>query len=457
MRETISKAVDKQRHYFNNHNTLSYNFRIEQLKRFKTMIKTYEQRIIEALEADLDKHEFEAYATEISIVYDEINHTIKHLKGWMRPKKVRTNLVNFGASSRIIKQPKGVSLIMSPWNYPFMLTMDPVVGSMAAGNCTVIKPSSYSKHTSMVIEEMVSEYFNPEYMTVFQGNREINQMLLDQRFDHIFFTGSVAVGKIVMEAAAKHLTPVTLELGGKNPCIVDQDVDITKTARRIVWGKANNAGQTCVAPDYILVDETIKDDLVKALIQAKKDFFGDNMLESDSFGKIIRQRSYDHLLSMLEGQTILDGGQSDSARHKLELTLLDNPPLDSKVMTDEIFGPILPIIPVKTMEEAEDIIARYEKPLSMYIFSRNKTLVKKVTETMAYGGGCVNDVVMHVANAHLPFGGFGHSGMGGYHSHHSFDTFSHQKSVMKQQFLFDLPVRYAPYGDKIKLVRKIIK
>ncbi len=455
--EKIKEVVEKQRNYFATGNTLDYTFRKDKLIKLKAVIKKYEEQIFEALKKDLGKHEFESYATEISVVYSEINHALKHLKKWMKTKKVPTPIASFGGVSKIYKQHLGVVLIMSPWNYPFQLSIAPLVAAAAAGNCVVIKPSSYSPNTSSLIEKMISETFEEKYICVFQGNREINQMLLDEKFDHIFFTGSVKVGKIVMESAAQKLTPVTLELGGKSPCIVNKDADLKKAAARIIWGKTVNCGQTCIAPDYVLVHEDVKEKLVAEMIKAKKKYFGEDMLASADYGKIIRPQAFDGLLALMDNQKKLDGGKYNAITQKIELTLLDNPSLDSPIMQREIFGPILPIISVESIDDAFDIIFKYARPLALYLFTKDKSLQQFAVERVHFGGGCINDTVMHIANGNMPFGGVGDSGMGKYHGEEGFATFTHTKSVLKQNFLFDVPLRYAPYKKKLNLVRKILK
>jgi aldehyde dehydrogenase (NAD+) len=453
----IEDTVKSQYAFFESKRTLPYRFRVENLKKLKTVVQSYEQQITEALKKDLGKHAFEAYATEISIIYTEINHAIHHLKSWMKPKRVGTPIASFGGVSKIYKQPIGVSLIMSPWNYPFQLALAPVVAAIAAGNCVTLKPSSYSPNVSAVIEDMISKTFDHDYISVFQGNREINAILLDQKFDHIFFTGSIKVGKIVMKKAAESLTPVTLEMGGKSPCIIDKNVDIKKTAKRIVWGKTINSGQTCIAPDYVLVHKDVKDQLVSEMIKAKKVLFGEDMINNDDFGKIIRPQAFDSLIDLIKDQTVLSGGDYDKQRQKIALTFLDEPALDSPVMQREIFGPILPIISVEDMGEAEAIIRQYEKPLALYLFTKDKKVEQHFIQSVHFGGGCVNDTVMHIANGNMPFGGIGQSGMGSYHASQGFATFTHTKSILKQNFLFDLPIRYAPYKSKLKLIKLLIK
>jgi aldehyde dehydrogenase (NAD+) len=455
--EKIKAINEKQHTYFLTGDTFSAKYRIQNLKKLKFVIQQNEKAIFDALGKDLGKHNFEAYTTEISIVYTEINHAVKNLKKWMRTKRIGTPIVSFGAVSKIYKQPLGVVLVMSPWNYPFQLTLAPVVAAIAAGNCVTIKPSSYSPNTTALIQKMIEKNFDEEYLCVFQGNREINQILLEQKFDHIFFTGSVNVGKIVMEAASKQLTPVTLELGGKSPCVVNYDADLEKTAARIVWGKSVNAGQTCIAPDYVLVHKDVKDKLIEEMKKAKLAQFGDDMISSTDFAKIIRQQAYDTLVGLLEGQTVIEGGKCNKEKLKIELTFLDNPELSSPVMQQEIFGPILPIISVENMEEAFEIIRSYPHPLAMYLFTKDKKVEDFMTKNIHFGGGCINDTLMHLSNGKLPFGGVGNSGMGNYHGEYGFNTFSHTKSVLNQNFLFDIKLRYAPYADKLKIAKKLLK
>lgn len=456
--EEMNNTVAAQREFFQSGATLPYAFRVKQLKTLYGAIKENEDRILAALEQDLGKCPFESYATELSLVYTEIKHTLKHLKGWMKDQRVPTPVTSFGGRSYIHRQPLGVVLVMSPWNYPFQLTVAPLVAAMAAGNCVVLKPSRYARQTSALLARLIAAYFPPEYIALFEGGKEVNTALLENRFDHIFFTGSVRVGKIVMAAAAKHLTPVTLELGGKSPCLVDQTADIEKTAQRIIWGKAINAGQTCVAPDYVLVHRAVKQDLIAAMQAAVRRFFGEKPLLSPEFGRIIRPEAFDRLQGMLtaEKDKIIFGGAADRAQLKIELTLVDQPALDSPLMTEEIFGPILPLISYERLEEAVAIIRAREKPLALYVFTKDKNLEAWVVNNLLYGGGCINDTIMHVANHHLPFGGVGASGLGAYHGEKGFATFSHAKSILKQPFTFELPLRYPPYKDRLNLLRKIL-
>jgi len=404
----MDKTVAAQRKFFQSGATLPYAFRVKQLKTLYGAIKQNEARIIAALQYDLGKCPFESYATELSMVYMEIKHTLKHLKDWMKDQRVPTPVTSFGGQSYIHRQPLGVVLIMAPWNYPFQLSIAPLVAAMAAGNCVVLKPSRYARQTSALLANLIAEHFPREYIALFEGGKEVNTALLENRFDHIFFTGSVRVGKIVLAAAAKHLTPVTLELGGKSPCLVDQTVgstaDLEKTAQRIIWGKALNAGQTCVAPDYVLVHRAVRKDLIGAMQEAIRKFFGKSPLLSPDFGKIIHAEAFDRLQGMIaaEKDRIITGGTSDRTQLKIELTLVDQPALDSPLMTEEIFGPIPPIIPYERLTEAVEIIRNREKPLALYIFTKDKNLEAWVVNNLLYGGGCINDTIMHVANHHLP-------------------------------------------------------
>ncbi|NLW55200.1 MAG: aldehyde dehydrogenase [Firmicutes bacterium] len=459
----MDKTVAAQRKFFQSGATLPYAFRVKQLKTLYGAIKQNEARIIAALQYDLGKCPFESYATELSMVYMEIKHTLKHLKDWMKDQRVPTPVTSFGGQSYIHRQPLGVVLIMAPWNYPFQLSIAPLVAAMAAGNCVVLKPSRYARQTSALLARLIAAHFPPEYIALFEGGKEVNTALLENRFDHIFFTGSVRVGKIVLAAAAKHLTPVTLELGGKSPCLVDQTVgstaDLEKTAQRIIWGKALNAGQTCVAPDYVLVHRAVRQDLIGAMQEAIRKFFGKSPLLSPDFGKIIHAEAFDRLQGMItaEKDRIITGGTSDRTQLKIELTLVDQPALDSPLMTEEIFGPILPIIPYERLTEAVEIIRSREKPLALYIFTKDKNLEAWVVNNLLYGGGCINDTIMHVANHHLPFGGVGASGLGSYHGEKGIATFSHAKSILKQTYAFEVPLRYPPYKERLNLLKKIIR
>ena len=455
----IGMVLEKQRNYFNSGATRDLDFRIDKLSTLKRSIVKNEKQILEALWVDLHKSEFEAYATEIGIILDEINFAIKHLKSWSKTKKVRTPLTNFLSSSYIYSEPYGVSLIISPWNYPFQLLISPLIGSIAAGNCAMLKPSENSPSTTEVIIKVIEECFTEEFVCVVEpfGGKESSEALLKEEFDYIFFTGSVPVGKIVMEAASKHLTPVTLELGGKSPCIVDKDADVKLAAKRIAWGKFLNAGQTCVAPDYILVHQSVKVDLLTGIIGYIKEFFGENPANSNDFPRIINERQFDRLLGLLDRGNIVTGGEYSKIEKYIAPTIIDNVSWNDPIMLDEIFGPVLPILEFENLEEVIKMVNSRPKPLALYYFSTNKKNQERIIEMISYGGGCINDTIMHVASPYLPFGGVGSSGMTAYHGKGSYDVFSHKKSVIKKSNLIDVKIRYAPYNDKIKLLKKLMK
>ncbi len=451
----IINALEQQKQFFNVGNTRRIKVRLEYLDKLEQSIKEHEVDILDALQRDLNKAPFEAYATEIGIVLEEIRFVRKHLREWARPKAVRTPITNFPATSRIFSEPYGVVLIMSPWNYPFQLAIAPLVGAIAAGNCAIVKPSNYSWNTSLVIERILSEVFPKEYVAVIQGGREANQTLLEQKFDYIFFTGSVTVGKTVMKAASEHLTPVTLELGGKSPCIVDETANLELAAKRIVWGKFINSGQTCVAPDYLLVHHSVKASLLEKMKKYIHQFYGEKACFNQSFPKIINEKHFDRLLGLMEGEKIVIGGTSSRERLQISPTILDHITWSSPVMSDEIFGPILPVLEFQNLNEVITKINSRPKPLALYLFTTKKENERKVVRHISYGGGCINDTVMHLATSHMPFGGVGDSGMGRYHGKDSFDTFSHKKSVLKKANWLDVPLRYPPYKDHLKLLKKL--
>ncbi len=453
----MEEIIKKQREFFQSGKTKSYSFRIEMLKKLKTALERNESQIFEALKLDLGKSSFESYATELGMVYEELNFIMRHLKSWMKPKRVKTPIINFSSTSTVYSEPLGVCLVMSPWNYPLQLTLVPLIGAIAAGNCVVIKPSRYSQHTSLLIEKMLNDTFSIEYVSVFQGGSDVNQRLLNIRFDYIFFTGSPYVGRIVMEAASKYLTPVTLELGGKSPCIVDETANIKVSARRIIWGKCLNSGQTCVAPDYLLVHSNVKDELLQEMKHCIHDFFGDNPIDHSDYGKIINLKHYNRLKGLLDNQTIVQGGNFNDDLMKIEPTIISDVSFDSQVMKEEIFGPILPMIPFDSMNEVVDIIKKFEKPLALYLFTEDKKVEDYILSNVSYGGGCINDTVMHLTNLHMGFGGVGQSGMGRYHGKLSFEAFSHQKSILKKSVKIDIPLRYPPYKDNLKKIKKIMK
>lgn len=454
----ISNIVDTQRKYFNTGKTIELSYRKAALEKLKDAILQSEPKIFAALETDLEKKPSESYMSEVGLVLEEINFALKRLKKWMRPKRVSTDFANFPSKTYTVPSPYGVVLIMSPWNYPFQLTLIPLIGAIAAGNCAVVKPSNYSPATSDIIGNIVHECFPPEYVEVVKGGREQNQDLLLQQFDYIFFTGGKAVGHTVMQAAEKYLTPITLELGGKSPCIVDDTAHIDLAAKRIAFGKFMNAGQTCVAPDYILVSANMKEALVTALKKWIAVFFTKVPLSCDELPKIINEKHFNRLTGLLQGEAIITGGKTDPLSNKIEPTILDNPAPDSPVMQEEIFGPILPVIPFDDISEAMRFISDRPHPLALYLFSTDKHIQKSITQNLSFGGGCINDTIVHLATSRLPFGGVGESGMGRYHGKYSFDTFSHIKGIVKKSNQLDLNVRYHPYSEKkLKTLKKIIK
>lgn len=455
----IQMALIKQKDYFNTGATRNLDFRIEKLCILKNSIKKNEKQILVALWVDLHKSEFEAYATEIGIILEEINFAIKHLKSWSKTKKVRTPLTNFLSSSYIYSEPYGVSLIISPWNYPFQLLMAPLIGSIAAGNCAILKPSENAPSTTGIIIKIIEESFSEEFVSVVEpyGGKESAEALLKEEFDYIFFTGSVPVGKIVMAAASKHLTPVTLELGGKSPCIVDKCADVALAAKRIAWGKFLNAGQTCVAPDYVLVHKSVKAELLTGITKYIKEFFGKDPVKSNDFPRIINDRQFDRLVGLLGRGNIVTGGEYRKSEKYIAPTIIDNITWNDPIMLDEIFGPILPIIEFEDLEQVIIMVNSRHKPLALYFFSNNKKHQERIIDMISYGGGCINDTIMHVASPYLPFGGVGASGMSAYHGKGSYDVFSHKKSVTKKSNLIDVKIRYAPYNDKIKLLKKLMK
>ncbi len=450
--KSIIEIVEKQREYFNSHQTLDVDFRKKQLALLLSQIKKYENEIITALKLDLNKSEFESYATEIGIIYEELNFMIKNIKGLSKRKKQKNPLMHFPSKSYTYYDPYGCVLIMSPWNYPFQLSIAPLIGAIAAGNCTIVKPAEYSPNTSAVIDKILS-IFPDEYVAVVQGAIKENTELLDQKFDYIFFTGSPTVGKIVMEKASKNLTSVTLELGGKSPCIVDKTANISLSAKRIVWGKLLNAGQTCVAPDYLLVEESIKDELVAEINKYIKLFYGETPEKNAEYPKIINQRHFERLCNLIPKDLL----RVNEETLQIAPTVLTNLSWDSEIMQEEIFGPILPILTFKSIAEVINEINKRDKPLALYLFTTSKEVEKEILSKTFFGGGCVNDTIIHVGNNNIPFGGVGNSGIGKYHGKDSFYCFSHTKSIMKKSNLLDINVRYAPYGNKLNLLRKIMK
>ena len=451
----VQEILQQQRKFFSTDKTKDVEFRLTQLKKLKQAVLEHKEEIIAAVQADLNKPIFESYLTEIGVI-KEIDYTIKNLKKWSKPKKVATPLDQLPGTAFIYPEPLGVVLIIAPWNYPFQLTISPLVGAIAAGNCAIVKPSEISQNTSRIIAKILQKTFEPEYIAVVEGGVETSKELLQQKFDHIFFTGGTAIGKIVMEAAAKNLTPVTLELGGKSPCIIDSDINIEYAARRIAWGKFINAGQTCIAPDYLLVNQKIKQPLLDSIKNCIQEFYGDDPEKSPDFGRIINQKQFNRLVKLLNNGDVIAGGKTNPDTCYIAPTLIDNVSLEAPIMQDEIFGPILPVIEYNNLEEAISIVNNQPKPLALYFFSKNQEYQQQVLQKTSSGGVCINDTIMHIGVTELPFGGVGNSGIGSYHGKASFDTFSHQKSVLKKSFLVDLKVRYAPYLGKLDLIKKMM-
>ena len=456
---TTFTQLETIRDYYESGVTRPYEFRKRQLELLKEVILKYENEINEALYSDLRKSPEEVYATETGLLLAEINLTIKNLHRWMRPERVKTNLLNFPSSSKILREPQGVVLIISPWNYPLQLLLIPLVGAIAAGNCAILKPSELAPATSNLIKKIINEIFSAEYIRIYlgEGSELIPAMMERFHFDHIFYTGSIAVGKSIYQMAAKDLIPVTLELGGKNPAIVENDADLIIAAKRIVIGKFINAGQTCVAPDYLLIHKDIFEKFVFQLTQTIKQFFGNNAEESYDYGKIINEKRFDTLVSYMDEGDIVSGGRQNRESLFIEPTLLKNISPDSSIMKEEIFGPILPVIPFKSMEEAITIIKKNENPLAFYVFTSDVRKEKEWLEKVSFGGGCVNNTIYHLSNPRLPFGGVGNSGIGGYHGKYSFDLFTHAKPVMKTPTWFDPSMKYPPLKGKLKLFKFFIK
>ncbi|AFZ46438.1 Aldehyde Dehydrogenase [Cyanobacterium stanieri PCC 7202] len=444
---SVQSFVDEQRKFFASGVTKSYDFRLQQLKKLKEAIALRQDKILEALHQDLGKPNLEG-CFELAVI-SEISYAIKNLKKWMKPKRVSAGIENFPACAKIHSEPLGVVLIIGPWNYPFTLMISPLIGAIASGNCAMLKPSEIAPHTSALLTELIRDIFPPEYICIQEGGVELAQELLATKFDHIFFTGGTKIGQIVMEAAAKQLTPVTLELGGKSPCIVDKETNLKITAKRITWGKFINAGQTCIAPDYILVHQAIKQELIQEIKQCIHDFFGDSPAQSPDFARIINHKQFDRLEQLLDSGNIIVGGKTDRENKYIAPTVLDNVTLNSPVMAEEIFGPIMPILEYTTLDEAIKIVNSKPKPLALYFFSTNSDNKKRILHETSSGGLCFNETIMQVGVKDLPFGGVGDSGIGAYHGKTSFDTFSHQKAVLSRFFWGDLDWRYAPYSEKM--------
>ena len=453
----IEKLVQNQRDFFSTGETRDVRFRIKQLKLLKDTINKYREEILDALVKDLNKPRLEGYATEIGVTLSEIDHSLKHIKKWTKKKKRKTSIINFPSSGYTLRSPYGLTLIISPWNYPFNLALEPLIGAIVGGNCVVLKPSEYSVNTSAIIVKIIKECFSESYIAVVEGGKEVNQEILKEKFDYIFFTGSTKVGQIVMEAASKHLTPVTLELGGKSPCIVCEDADISIAAKRIVWGKVINSGQTCIAPDYLLVHKSKKKELMDKIKDVIAEFYGNDPIKNDDYCKIISEDHFDRITEYLDGLDIVIGGRHNRQTLKIEPTLVENVTLEDDIMNEEIFGPILPVLEFDNIDQVFSIINQNPTPLALYLFTKNKTIEERITQDISFGGGCINDTVMHVSSQNMPFGGVGRSGMGNYHGRWSFETFTHEKSILKKATWIDIPLRYPPYENKMKWVEKIFK
>ena len=457
MDKSLNTIIDNQISYFSSKKTIDVNFRIQKLKDLLNEIKLNEKKIELALFNDLGKSKGESYLTEIHFVYSEIKIALRNIKKWTRRKAIRSTLLNFPSSDYIIAEPYGNTLHISPWNYPFQLSIAPLIGAIASGNTIILKPSEYSLHTSIVLEKIISSVFDPGHVKVINGDVETATKLLKFKWDYIFFTGSVSVGKIVAKAAAINLTPTTLELGGKNPCIIDETASIKVTAKRIVWGKFTNCGQTCIAPDFLVVHKKIKDKLIEELKSQIIKAFSLNVIECEEYGRIISEKHMNYLISLLKNENIIHGGNYNIKDKFFEPTIVEVNNFNSKIMEDEIFGPILPIFEYDDFDEVDEIVKKYSHPLALYIFTNRTEFGKKFLESYPFGGGAINDTVMHIANDRLPFGGVGQSGMGKYHGESTFDTFSHFKPYIFKPLWIDPPLRYPPFKNKISFLKKILK
>lgn len=460
MEQAIEQTLKKQRAFFQTNQTKPLAYRKEQLLKLYQEIEKREDALCEALQKDLGKSMFEAYTTEVGIIKRSITQTVKHLKKWTKPQRVKTTLAAFPGNSKILLEPLGSVYIIVPFNYPFQLAMEPLIGALASGNCAVLKPSEQTPAVSALIEEIIEAIFDESYVKVYQGAREVNELLLKQRFDLVFFTGSPQVGKIVMQAAAKHLTPVILELGGKSPAIVTAETNIKVAAERIAWGKCLNAGQTCIAPDYVYVDQTVEQEFLQEMTKAIKRFYGDAMIENPEYGRLVNHSSYKRIEKLISDNVSLcySGGKTDEDQLFVEPTIFSLKTTDSSLMETELFGPLLPVLPYNNIEDVITYIKAGEKPLALYLFTKNKAIETKILSEISFGGGIINNTIVHAANEHLPFGGVGNSGMGNYHGRYSIDAFSHHKSVIKQSTVLKFSLVFPPYTEKmLKLVRRVLK
>lgn len=453
----IPALVQSQKNFFATQQTKDISFRKNALKRLQKELIAREQDIIKALHDDFKKSEYEAVMTETSIVLAELKMAIKNIHSWSKPQRVLPSLLNFPSSAKIYKEPYGTVLIIAPWNYPYQLAFAPLLGAIAAGNTVVLKPSELTPHTSKITKEIIETVFDKNHVAVIEGGVDVSTELLAQRWDYIFFTGSVPVGKIIAKAAANHLTPVTLELGGKSPCIVDETANIKLAAKRLVWGKFINGGQTCIAPDYLLIHKSVKEQFIQQFKEEIFRAYGENPQNSFDFPRIVNTKNFDRLALMLENENCVIGGQTDRDDRYIAPTLIDEPSLDSEVMKGEIFGPIFPLISYENEADIEKITAKYDKPLALYVFTNRNSFAKKMIQRYSFGGGTINDTTVHFANHRLPFGGVGESGIGGYHGKQTFDTFSHKKGVVSRGTWLDVPTRYAPYKGKLQQLKTLMK
>lgn len=458
--DKITALYQSQKTFFESGTTLSYSFRRDQLKKLKEVVIKYEHQVLAALKEDFSKPDFEGYATEVGFLLEEINYTLKHLRSWMDPERVSSPLTSWPSRSYILPHPKGVTLIIGPWNYPFQLALAPVVAAISAGNTAIIKPPEQTPKTSALIHKMISENFDSRVLAVVEGEGQVvvPELINNHRFDHIFFTGSTGVGRKIAEMAAPHLTPVTLELGGKSPAIIDKTANLKVAAKRIAFGKWVNAGQTCVAPDYLLVHKSVHDRFVDTLKSTINRFYGDHPLGSDHLASLINKRHFDTQLEYLSEGKIIFGGKADHQKLRIEPTLITDVKMEDRLMSEEIFGPVLPILTFETEEQAKAIIAENPNPLSLYVFTSSSKFEKSFTKTVAFGGGAVNNAIVHLSNPELPFGGIGGSGYGSYHGKSGFDVFSHKKGIMKTATWFDLAQKYPPYGNfALRLIRWLMR
>lgn len=450
------EVVEKQKGFFKTGKPIDINYRKKALIKLRDTVDKYEEKILYALKLDLGKSEFEGYETELGIVKSELKNTIKNLEKWSKPKKVRASIMNPFSDNRIYNQPYGVCLILSPWNYPFQLALMPLIGSIAAGNTSILKLSEISSFTSGIVREIIEEIFDEEYIAVFSGEADEAINLIESDIDFIFYTGNPKIGASVAESAGRRLIPCVLELGGKSPCIIDRKADLDNAAKKIVWGKFMNAGQTCVAPDYIIADRLVFLELRDKLIHYIKEFYGENPIESDDYPKIINKKNFDRILNLIEGKRLIFGGKYDDDSLKIEPTILEVSSMDEKIMQEEIFGPIIPIIVYKSKSEIFEIIDKNKNPLALYLFTDDSSFEKEIIEKVSFGGGCVNDTIIHCTSEGLPFGGIGMSGLGNYHGKASFDAFSHKKSVVKSKKFADISMKYPPFNEKkLKLIKKV--